>query len=329
MPEFEYPKILYLSFLILPLIAWYVFKALRKKASLQISTTLAFANVKKGLRYYLQHLPFALTCIAIAAIIVASARPRSSTKQETIDTEGIDIVIALDISTSMLARDFKPDRIEAAKKIAIQFISERISDRIGLVIFAGESFTQCPLTTDKATLINLLSEVKTGIITDGTAIGNGLATAVARLKDSNAKSRVIILLTDGKHNAGEISPAMATEMAEQYKLRVYTIGVGTQGMAPYPVITPFGTTQFENRPVEIDEDLLKDISSKTDGKYFRATSNTKLQEIYQEINELEKTKTSIDSFNVYEEEYMPFALLGLGLLLLVILLRLFILKMLP
>ncbi|MDR2065921.1 MAG: VWA domain-containing protein [Prevotellaceae bacterium] len=329
MPEFEYPKILYLLFLILPLVAWYIFKVLRKKSSLQISTTLAFAHVKKGLRYYLQHIPFALTCIAIAAIIVASARPRSSTKHETIDTEGIDIVIALDVSASMLTRDFKPDRIEAAKKIAIQFISERISDRIGLVIFSGESFTQCPLTTDKKTLINLLNEVHAGMIIDGTAIGNGLATAVARLKDSNAKSRVIILLTDGVNNAGEISPSMAAEMAEQYKIRVYTIGVGTEGMAPYPMQTYFGTTQIQNVLVEIDEELLKDISSKTDGKYFRATSNTKLQEIYQEINALEKTKTSIDSFNVYEEKYTPYALAGLGFLLLVIFLRLFILKMLP
>ncbi|MDR1347238.1 MAG: VWA domain-containing protein [Prevotellaceae bacterium] len=328
--EFEYPKILYLLFLILPLIAWYVFKVLRKKASLQISTTLAFAHISKGLRYYLQHLPFALTCIAIAAIIVASARPRSSTKQETIDTEGIDIVLVLDISGSMLARDFKPDRIEAAKKIAIQFISERISDRIGLVVFASESFTQCPLTTDKATLINLINEIHIGmILDDGTAIGNGLATAVARLKDSNAKSRTVILLTDGVNNAGEISPAMAAEMAEQYQIRVYTIGVGTEGMAPYPVTTSFGVTQIQNVPVEIDENLLKNISDRTDGKYFRATSNTKLQEIYQEINVLEKTKTSIDSFNVYEEEYMPFALTSLGLLLLVILLRLFILRMLP
>jgi Ca-activated chloride channel family protein len=329
MPEFEYPKILYLLLLILPLIVWYIFKVLHKKAFLQISTTLAFAHVKKGLRYYMQHIPFALTCIAIAAIIVAAARPRSSTKQETVDTEGIDIVIALDVSTSMLARDFKPNRIEAAKKIAIQFISERISDRIGLVIFSGESFTQCPLTTDKTTLINLLNEVHAEMITDGTAIGNGLATAVARMKDSNAKSRVIILLTDGVHNAGEISPTMAAEMAEQYKIRVYTIGVGTEGMAPYPMQTYFGTTQIQNVPVEIDEELLKNISSKTDGKYFRATSNTKLQEIYQEINALEKTKTSIDSFNIYKEDYAPYALIGLGLLLLVILLRLFILKMLP
>ena len=328
MPNFEYPKILYLLFLILPLAAWYIFKTLRKKTSLQISTTMAFANVKKGLRYYLQHIPFALSCLAIAALITAAARPRSSTMQETIDTEGIDIIIVLDISGSMRARDFKPDRIEAAKQIATQFILERVSDRMGLVIFAGESFTQCPLTTDKATLINLLSQVHIGMIEDQTAIGNGLATAVARLKDSNAKSRVIILLTDGVNNTGEISPKMAAEMAEHYKLRVYTIGVGTHGMAPYPMPTVFGT-QIQNVPVEIDEDLLKEISSRTDGKYFRATSNAKLQEIYQEINAMEKTKTQIDSFNIYKEEYMPFALIGLGLLLLMILLRLFILKILP
>jgi len=330
MPNFEYPKILYLLFLILPLVAWYIFRILRKKTSLQISTTMAFANVRKGVRYYLQHIPFAISCLAIAALIFAAARPRSSTVQETIDTEGIDIVISLDISTSMLARDFKPDRVEAAKQIAAEFIAERISDRIGLVLYAGESFTQCPLTTDKPTLLNLLREVHTpGMIEDGTAIGNGLATAVARLKDSKAKSRVIILLTDGMHNAGEISPNMAAEMAEQYNIRVYTIGVGTQGMAPYPHRNPFGGVQFENVPVEIDEDLLKDISSRTDGKYFRATDNKKLQEIYGEINAMEKTKTQIDSFNIYKEEYMPFALIGLGLLLLMILLRLFILKILP
>ena len=329
MTNFEYPKILFLLVLILPLVAWYIFKTLRKKTSLQISTTMAFANTRKGLRYYLQHVPFALLCLAIAALIAAAARPRSATTQETIDTEGIDIVIALDISTSMLARDFKPDRIEAAKQIGKQFILDRVSDRIGLVIFAGESFTLCPLTTDKVTLTNLLNEVHTDMIEDGTSIGNGLATAVARLKDSKAKSRVIILLTDGVHNVGEISPKMAAEMAEQYKLRVYTIGVGTQGMAPHPVPNIFGGITFEERPVEIDEELLKEIASRTDGKYFRATSNTKLQEIYSEINAMEKTKTQIDAFNIYKEEYMPFALIGLGLLLLVIMLRLFILKILP
>ncbi|MDR3227126.1 MAG: VWA domain-containing protein [Prevotellaceae bacterium] len=328
MNSFEYPKMLYLLLLIAPVIVWYIFKVSRTKTSLQISTISGFSGAKKGLRYYLQHIPFALMCIAMAAIILAAARPRSSTKSETIDTEGIDIVLALDVSGSMLARDFKPDRIGAAKTIATQFISERVSDRMGLVIFAGESFTQCPLTTDKATLINLLSVVSTDMIEDGTAIGNGLATAVARQKDSKAKSRIIILLTDGMNNRGEIAPMMAAEMAAQYKIRVYTIGVGQNGTAPYPVNTPFGM-KFENMPVEIDEALLTEISNKTDGKYFRATSNTKLQEIYQEINKMEKTKTSIDSFNVYNEEYVPFAIIGLGLLLLGILLRLFILKILP
>jgi Ca-activated chloride channel family protein len=229
----------------------------------------------------------------------------------------------------MLARDFSPDRLQASKNIATEFISGRPYDRIGLVVYSGESFTQCPLTTDKPALLNLLNQVHTDMIEDGTAIGNGLATAVARLKDSNAKSRVIILLTDGVSNTGEISPNMAAEMAEHYKLRVYTIGVGTQGMAPYPVRTIFGTTQIQKQPVEIDEELLKEISSRTDGKYFRATSNKKLQEIYSEINAMEKTKTQIDSFNIYKEEYMPFALIGLGLLLFAILLRLFILKILP
>lgn len=311
------------------MIAWYIYKFARAKTSLQISSTAGFAKARKGFRYYLQHIPFVLTCLATAAIIIAAARPRSSTEMETVDTEGIDIVISLDISTSMLARDFKPDRIEAAKDIAAQFINERHSDRIGLVVFGTESFTQCPLTTDKATLINLLREIKIGMVDGTTAIGNGLATAVARLKDSNAKSRVIILLTDGVNNAGEIPPQMAAEMAEKYKIRVYTIGVGKEGMAPYPVQTPFGGTSMQNVPVEIDEDLLKEISKKTDGKYFRATSNTKLKEIYEEINSLEKTKTLIDSYPVYKEEFKPFAIAALALLLLSILLRLFVLKILP
>jgi len=328
MHNFEYPKMLYLLLLLIPVIAWYIFRSVRARASLQISTTVGFAGIKKGLRYYLQHVPFVLACFAMAALILAAARPRSSTELETIDTEGIDIVLVLDVSTSMLARDLKPDRIEAAKNIATQFISERHSDRMGLVIFAGESFTQCPLTTDRTTLINLLKEVRAGMIEDMTAIGNGLATAVARLKDSNAKSRVIILLTDGVNNTGEISPKMAAEMAEHYKIRVYTIGVGQQGMAPYPVEV-FGRIQIQNVPVEIDEDLLKEISNQTGGKYFRATSNSKLVEIYQEINEMEKTKTFIDSFPVYKEEYMPFVLIALSLLLLGVLLRLFILKILP
>jgi Ca-activated chloride channel family protein len=248
-------------------------------------------------------------------IIIAIARPRSSSKLDKVDSEGIDIVLAMDVSTSMLARDFTPDRINAAKDIAVQFISQRPSDRIGIVVFAGESYTQCPLTTDRATLINLMKEIQTGLIEDGTAIGNGLATAVARLKDSDAKSRVVILLTDGVNNAGEITPQTAAEVAKTYGIRVYTIGVGANGEAPYPVMTPWGV-DIQNVKVEIDENLLKLIADTTGGKYFRATDNTKLSEIYGEINKMEKARTTIDSFPVYKELYTSFALIALVCLLL-------------
>ena len=234
---------------------------------------------------------------------------------DKIDTEGIDIVLAMDVSTSMLARDFTPDRISAAKDIAIEFISQRPSDRMGIVVFAGESYTQCPLTTDRATLINLMKEIETGLIEDGTAIGNGLATAVARMQSSDAKSRVVILLTDGVNNSGEITPQMAADIAKTYGVRVYTIGVGANGTAPYPVITPWGV-QVQDVQVEIDEDLLRNIAETTGGKYFRATDNTKLSEIYSEINKMEKAKTTVDSFPVYKEMFTPFALAALLCLLL-------------
>jgi Ca-activated chloride channel family protein len=261
-------------------------------------------------------------------MILAIARPRSSSTFEKIDTEGIDIVLALDVSTSMLARDFNPDRIGAAKDIAIQFIAERPSDRIGVVVFAGESYTQSPLTTDRATLINLIKEIECGIIEDGTAIGNGLATAVARLKDSQAKSRVVILLTDGVNNSGEISPQMAAEIAKTYGIRVYTIGVGAEGTAPYPVMTPFGV-DVQQVEVEIDEQLLQNIAEGTDGKYFRATDNTKLLEIYGEINKMEKNRTMVDSFPIYKELFMYFALAALAAIVLEMLLVLFVTKQIP
>lgn len=229
---------------------------------------------------------------------------------EKIDTEGIDIIFTMDVSTSMLARDFTPDRISAAKDIAIEFISQRPSDRMGIVVFAGESYTQCPLTTDRATLINLMKEVQTDLIEDGTAIGNGLATAVARLSSSDAPSRVIILLTDGVNNSGEITPLTASQIAQTYGIRVYTIGIGANGVAPYPMVTPWGM-ELRNIPVEIDEDLLKEIASNTGGRYFRATDNTKLSEIYAEINQMEKAKTSIDSFPVHKELYQNFAVWAL------------------
>lgn len=296
---------------------------------MQISSTMGFAKVKNGVRYYLRHLPFVFRCLAIACIILAVARPRSSTELENVTTEGIDIMLTLDISTSMEAMDFKPNRIEAAKSIATQFISERPADRMGLVVFAGESFTQCPLTTDRITLINLLKEVRPGMIEDGTAIGDGLATAVARLKDSDAKSRVVILLTDGENNRGRIYPLTAAEIAQTYSIRVYTIGVGAKGMAPYPAIDPFGNRTVQQAQVNIDEDLMTQIAEMTDGKYFRATDNTKLAEIYKEINQMEKTKTEVDSFPVYKEEFLPYALAALGLLILEILLRLFIFRRIP
>lgn len=272
---------------------------------------------------YVRHLPFLLRILALVMIVIAIARPRSSEQMEKVDTEGIDIVLAMDVSTSMLARDFAPDRINAAKDIAIEFISQRPSDRMGIVVFAGESFTQCPLTTDRATLINLMKEVNTDLLEDGTAIGNGLATAVARMKDSDAKSRVVILLTDGVNNCGEIAPETAAEIAKTYGVRVYTIGVGANGTAPYPVMTPWGV-QMQNVKVEIDEKLLSEVAATTGGRYFRATDNTKLAEIYAEINKMEKARTTIDSFPVYKELFGTYALIALAALLLEFLLKLFL-----
>ena len=275
-----------------------------------------------------RHIPLVLRIFALVMIVIALARPRSSEEFSKIDTEGIDIALAMDVSTSMLARDLTPDRISASKDIAIEFISQRPSDRMGIVVFAGESFTQCPLTTDRATLINLMKEVQTGVIEDGTAIGNGLATAVARLKDSDAKSRVVILLTDGVNNSGEVSPQMAAEIAKTYGIRVYTIGVGKEGEAPYPVMTPWGV-QVQNMKVEIDEALLKEIAESTGGRYFRATDNTKLAEIYGEINKMEKARTTVDSFPVYEELFGRYLFWALLALLLGMLINWFVIRRLP
>ena len=276
----------------------------------------------------LRHVPFVLRVFALAMIVVAIARPRSSEEMERVDTEGIDIILAMDVSTSMLARDLTPDRINASKDIAIEFIAQRPTDRMGIVVFAGESFTQCPLTTDRATLINLMKEVQTDLIEDGTAIGNGLATAVARMKDSDAKSRVVILLTDGVNNRGEISPQMAAEIAKTYGVRVYTIGVGKEGMAPYPVMTPWGV-EIQNVKVEIDEALLAEIAESTGGRYFRATDNTKLAEIYSEINKMEKARTTVDSFPIYKELFGKYALLALLAILLELMFKWFVIRRLP
>lgn len=328
---FEYPNLLYLEFILVPLIALYVYREFRNRTPYMVVSDITpyrTGGWHSRVKVLCRHIPFILRLVAVAAIILAIARPRSSESFDKVDTEGIDIVLTLDVSTSMLARDFNPDRIGAAKDIAIEFIASRPSDRIGIVVFAGESFTQSPLTTDRATLINLMKEVETGLIDDGTAIGNGLATAVARLKDSDAKSKVVILLTDGVNNSGEVSPLMAAEIAKTYGVRVYTIGVGALGEAPYPVMTPWGV-QLQNVQVEIDENLLKQIADGTGGKYFRATDNTKLMEIYSEINDMEKTLTSVDSFPVYSELFMRYALAALAALLLELIFRFFIIRRLP
>ena len=321
---FEYPKVLFLLAVPLLLILHYLWLELRgRRPHMRVSASAPWLSSGPSVLSWLRHLPFALRIAALSLIIVALARPRSSTETEKIDTEGIDIVLAMDVSTSMLARDFEPDRISAAKDIAIEFIAQRPSDRMGIVVFAGESYTQCPLTTDRATLINLMKDVQTDLIEDGTAIGNGLATAVARMKDSDAKSRVIILLTDGVNNRGEIAPATAAEIAKTYGIRVYTIGLGTNGEAPYPVMTNWGV-ELRKMPVEIDEALLKSIAEATGGRYFRATDNTKLSEIYSEINQMEKVRTTVDSFPVYKELFGKYAVWALVCLLLELALRLFI-----
>ena len=326
---FEYENLLWLLLLLIPVVAVYLIREVKGlRPYVIVSSAMPWKYNGGKLKKAARHLPFICRVVALAAMILAIARPRSSSTFERIDTEGIDIVLALDVSTSMLARDFDPDRIGAAKDIAIQFIAERPSDRIGVVVFAGESYTQSPLTTDRATLINLIKEIECGIIEDGTAIGNGLATAVARLKDSQAKSRVVILLTDGVNNSGEISPQMAAEIAKTYGVRVYTIGVGAEGTAPYPVMTPYGV-DIQQVEVKIDEQLLQDIAAGTDGKYFRATDNTKLLEIYGEINKMEKNKTLVDSFPIYKELFMYFALTALAAIVLELLLAVFVTKQIP
>lgn len=319
---FEYPKLLWLLALPLLMVLHYIWLELRgRRPHMRVSVLTPWKMGSSALLRCGRHVPFVLRTAALCALVLAICRPRSSSEVEKIDTEGIDIMFAMDVSTSMLARDFNPDRISAAKDIAIEFIASRPTDRMGIAVFAGESYTQCPLTTDRATLINLMKEIETGLIDDGTAIGNGLATAVARCMDSDAKSRVVILLTDGVNNSGEVSPLSAAEIAKTYGIRVYTIGVGADGVAPYPVMTPWGV-ELRDVEVEIDEQLLRDIAEVTGGQYFRATDNTKLAEIYSRINRMEKARTTIDSFPVYKELYMRFGLLSLVCLLLEMLLKL-------
>jgi Ca-activated chloride channel family protein len=317
---FAEPFFLYLLVLVPAMVVFYILKQQKVTASVRMPGLEAFSGSEITFRHYLRHILFALRTLAITLLIIVLARPQKTDKYQDVSTEGIDIVLTQDISGSMLSRDFKPDRLEAAKNMATEFISGRPYDRIGLVVFSGESFTQCPLTTDHAVLINLLREIQSGMIEDGTAIGMGLATAVSRIKDSKAKSKVIILLTDGVNNKGEIAPATAAGIAKTFGIRVYTIGVGTQGVAPYPVQTPYGI-QYQDMQVEIDEEILQDIAQTTGGKYFRATDNNSLEKIYKEIDKLEKSKIDVKQFIRKEERYMLPALIAFFMLVLEIIAR--------
>lgn len=326
--KFANPEAFYLLLLLPAALVWYWFKGSKGFPTFQISDLSIFPKKRRRWKEYLLYATWLLRLITFSFLVIALARPQSSSSRQDINVEGIDIVMAMDISSSMLAEDFKPNRLEASKDVAEDFIKGRINDRIGLVVFSGESFTQCPLTTDHGVLLNLVEEVKSGMIEDGTAIGDGLGTAVNRLKESQAISKVIILLTDGENNRGFIDPLSAAEIAKVYNLRVYTIGVGTIGVAPYPIETPFGL-QYQQREVRIDEKLLAQISDMTGGKYFRATNNKKLEDIYNEIDQLEKSKIDVTEFKRKNEEFMPFAIGALIILFLDIIISSVILKRFP
>ena len=323
--EFADPGFFWLL-LVLPLsIAWYYWRQKQLQGSFIVSVAQAYSLPKKSTSVKLRHLGIICRILGLLALIIALARPQSSLSWENSTTEGIDIVIASDISGSMLAEDFKPNRLEAGKDIAIDFIKARPDDRIGLVVFSGESFTQCPLTIDHDVLINLFDAVKNGMVEDGTAIGMGLATAVNRLKESEAKSKVVILLTDGSNNAGSIPPLTAAEIAKQFNVRVYTVGIGTRGYAPYPVQTSAGI-QYQNLPVDVDEATLTKIAGITGGKYFRATNNEKLKQIYQQIDQLEKAKIAVTQYHKKTERFLPLVLIALAFLTLEFLIRNTLLK---
>ena len=328
---FHNPHLLWLLTLLLPAAGYYLYRLRKGGAALRISSVAGVLKAPRTVRYYLRHAPFVLRMAALATLVVALARPQSAEQNTRTNTDGIDIMLALDVSGSMLARDFRPDRLEAAKEVAGSFIADRYGDRIGLVAFAGEAFTQSPLTTDQGTLQTLLARIRSGLIEDGTAIGNGLATAINRLRESEAKSKVIILLTDGVNNRGEIAPQTAAEIAKAQGIRVYTIGVGTEGMAPYPAVdiygTPTGGTVMAK--VEIDEKTLRSIAEQTGGQYFRATDKAKLKAIYDQINQLEKSKVEVTEHVTYHEQFLLWVLAGLGLLVLEFLFSNLVLKRIP
>ena len=325
---FANPGFLFLLLIVPALAVWYFYRRRMNQAVMQVSSTKGFRKDYVQWRHYVYNGLYVTRLLAIALLILALARPQTSLSRQSVNVEGIDLVIALDISGSMLAQDFRPDRLEAAKEVAMEFIDGRPNDRIGLVVFSGESFTQCPITTDHAVLKNLFKEIKSGMIDDGTALGDGMALAVSRLKDSKAVSKVIILLTDGVNNMGSVDPLSAAEIAKLYGIRIYTIGIGTMGYAPYPVQTPFGI-QLQQMKVEIDEPLLVKISGMTEGKYFRAQNITKLREIYREIDKMEKTRIDVTEFRKKKEEFLPLVLIAFLLLALEGFVRYTVLKTIP
>jgi Ca-activated chloride channel family protein len=326
--EFAYPGFLYALFLVPLMVFWYIWRGRRGTSAMTLP---GFENLEEGgtSRIWLRHVLFVLRTLVVALLVVVLARPQSSNRWEQVSTEGIDIVLCMDVSGSMKAMDFRPNRLEASKNVGIEFVNARENDRFGLVVFAGESFTQCPMTTDRAVVVNFLKDIDFGVIEDGTAIGMGLATAVNRIKDSKAVSKVIILLTDGVNNRGDIGPVTAAELAASFGIRVYTIGVGSQGNAPVPVQDAFGRTVTRSMPVEIDEDVLRKIAEGTGGRYFRATDNHKLREIYQQIDTMEKTRMDVKQFSKKKEEYFPFLLAAMLILLFEILLRYTLFRTIP
>ena len=322
---FANPEYLFLLLLLLPIVGWYIYELRKSDASVQVSDTRVLAAQPKSIRIWLLHVPFVLRIAVITLISIALARPQLTNKWSSQSTEGIDIMMALDISGTMLAEDLRPNRLEAAKKVASDFVIARPNDQIGLVVFAGESFTQCPLTTDHAVLVNLFKSVEYGMVEDGTAIGLGLANALNRMKDSETKSKVIILLTDGSNNRGDIDPQTAAEIAKTYGIRVYTIGVGSYGQARVPVQTPIGK-QYITMDNEFDETTLRSIAETTGGQYFRAKDNTSLKAIYDQIDQMEKTKLRVREFSKHTENFMPFLYAALICLLLELIIRYFVLR---
>ena len=324
-----HPKILWLFTIYIPLIVWYVLSQRNAYPSLGVSSTSAFASLPRSWKQYLRHFLFVMRLAAIGCVIVMLARPQMRDKWSTSSTEGTDIVLSLDISSSMYARDFKPDRFEAAKNVAAQFIQGRDNDNLGLVMFAGESLTGMPMTVDRARLLQYLDGVQIGMLEDGTAIGDGIATSLNRLKEGKAKSKSIILLTDGSNNTGVVAPISAAEVAKEMGVKIYTIGVGTNGMAPYPVRNVFGQIEFQNQKVEIDEATLRSIADLTGGKYFRATDNQALQQVFNEIDALEKTRMDVKYFSHTEDNYMPWAWLAFALFAFELVLRFLFLRPIP